>query len=122
MPTVTTWPAFRAWSRGSADMAFGRRFTGEDHERSSDPEACREAALRLLERARRTRRDLERRLHDKGYAEETIQGTLERLARLGLVDDVEYARAWLAGRPLRPPVGARRRTLELRARGIRADD
>lgn len=96
----------------------GRSASIETHERSSDPEACREAALKLLERARRTRNDLMRRLREKGYAAATIDQTLERLAGVGLVDDVEYARAWLAGRRLRRPAGARRLEQELRARGI----
>ncbi len=103
-------------------MALARRFTGTEQERSSDADACREAALRLLERARRTRRDLERRLRDKGYAAATITATLDRLAGVGLVDDTEYARAWLAGRRLRRPVGARRLALELKVKGVSDDD
>lgn len=87
-------------------------------DRSQDIDACREAALRLLERARRTRADLARRLRDKGYAARTIDATLERLAAVGLVDDVEYARAWLAGRRRRRPAGSRRIEQELRARGV----
>ena len=39
-----------------------------DAEPVADPEAAREAALKLLERTRRTRSDLARRLHDKGFA------------------------------------------------------
>ncbi len=91
-------------------------------ERSSDPGACREAALRLLERQRRTRTDLERRLRDKGYAEPTIAGVLDRLAAVGLVDDVEYARAFMAGRRARRSAGARRIEQELRARGVGVED
>jgi regulatory protein len=70
-------------------------------ERSTDPGACREAALRLLERQRRTRADLERRLKDKGYALATAGEVLDRLAGVGLVDDLEYARAFMAGRRAR---------------------
>ena len=91
-------------------------------DRSTDLEACREAALRLLERQRRTRSDLERRLRDKGYAGATAAQVLERLAGVGLVDDVEYARAFMAGRRARRSAGARRIEQELRARGVGADD
>ena len=91
-------------------------------ERSIDLEACREAALRLLERQRRTRSDLERRLRDKGYAGATGAQVLDRLAGVGLVDDVEYARAFMAGRRARRSAGARRIEQELRARGVSADD
>ena len=99
----------------------GRPATQMSSERSADREGCREAALRLLERARRTRSDLAQRLRQKGYDAGTIAETLERLAEVGLVDDVEYARAWLAGRRLRRPAGARRIEMELRAKGVGAE-
>ncbi len=83
-----------------------------------DPDTCREAALRLIERTRRTRLDLERRLKDKEFAPATIADVLDRLAGVGLVDDVEYARAWLAGRWGRRPSGWRRLHQELRGKGI----
>jgi regulatory protein len=91
-------------------------------ERSIDPEAAREAALRLLERTRRTRSDLARRLRDKGFAPPVIESVLERLAGVGLVDDAEYARAWLAGRLGRRPAGARKLENELRGRGVSSED
>jgi regulatory protein len=83
---------------------------------------CREAALKLLERTRRTRRDLERRLKEKDFDAVTIASTLDRLAEVGLVDDVEYARAWLAGRWGRRPSGWRRLEQELRAKGVAQED
>src|SRR5205085_1890185 len=55
-----------------------------------------------LERQRRTRGDLARRLRDRGYASAVVDQVLDRLAELGLVDDVEYSRAFMAGRPARP--------------------
>ncbi len=93
-----------------------------DAERSSDPGACREAALQLLERQRRTRADLERRLRDKAFADATVAEVLDRLAAVGLVDDVEYARAFMAGRRARRSAGSRRIEQELRARGVGAED
>lgn len=84
--------------------------------------AAREAALRLIERTRRTRSDLTRRLRDKGHAPAVIIETLDRLAGVGLVDDVEYARAFLAGRWGRRPAGLRRLEQQLRAKGVGADD
>jgi regulatory protein len=84
--------------------------------------ACREAALKLLERTRRTRRELERRLKEKDFDAATIAATLDRLAEVGLVDDVEYARAWLAGRWGRRPSGWRRLEQELRTKGVSQQD
>ena len=96
-----------------------RRVEGE---RASDIEACREAALKLLDRTRRTRADLQRRLKDKGFVPSAIQGALERLTEVGLVDDAEFARAWLAGRWGRRPSGWRRLHQELRGKGIADED
>lgn len=94
----------------------------EDNPRAGDPTACREAALKLLERTRRTRGDLTRRLRDKGYTPATIGSVLDRLAEVGLVDDAEYARAFMAGRRARRSAGARRIEQELRARGVGPED
>ena len=91
-------------------------------QRSTDLDGAREAALRLLERVRRTRADLARRLLDKGYAAATVEQALDRLAGVGLVDDVEYACAFLRGRAQRRPAGRRRLEQELRARGVAAAD
>jgi regulatory protein len=88
----------------------------------NDAAECREAALKFLERTLRPRRDLERRLKDKGFAPVTIAGTLDRLTEVGLVNDVEFARAWLAGRWGRRPSGWRRLQQELRAKGVSEDD
>ena len=85
-------------------------------------ELAREAALRLLERARRTRGDLARPLADQGYAAETVDQVIERLSTVGLVDDVEFARAFLAGRWGRRAAGWRRLEQDLRGRGVALDD
>src|SRR5436309_6936284 len=85
-------------------------------------DSCREAALKLLERTLRTRSDLQRRLHEKGFDAATVSDVLDRLAGVGLVDDVEFARAWLAGRWGRRPSGLRRLEQELRARGVPPGD
>ena len=99
-------------------MAWGRRARPADGEENDDPVATREAALKMLERVRRTRGDLAQRLRDKGFAASAIEPVLDRLAEVGLVDDAEYARAYLAGRWGRRPAGLRRLQQELRAKGI----
>jgi regulatory protein len=91
-------------------------------ERAGDITAAREAALKLLERTRRTRSDLARRLRDKGYVAATVEQVIERLAAVGLVDDVEYARAFLESRLRRRTAGWRRLEQELRVRGVSAED
>ncbi|WP_236632688.1 regulatory protein RecX [Bifidobacterium xylocopae] len=61
----------------------------------NDEEACREAALTLLDAAARPRKALYERLTGKGYAPETVEGTVKRMEELGLVDDESYARSYL---------------------------
>jgi len=102
-------------------MRFRRATPAGPNPRAADPEACREAALRLLERTRRTRSDLARRLRTRGFDAAVVNATLERLAAVGLVDDVEYASAFLRGHGRRP-AGKRRVEQELRARGVSAAD
>ncbi|MBI1799605.1 MAG: regulatory protein RecX [Candidatus Eisenbacteria bacterium] len=103
-------------------MTFGtRRARPAAGERSTDSDAAREAALRLLERALRTRFDLTRKLGERGFAEATISDVLDRLEGVGLVDDVEFARAFLAGRWGRRAAGWRRLEAELRGRGVAPD-
>ena len=85
-------------------------------------DGCREAALKLLERTLRTRSDLERRLKEKGFDAATVSDVLDRLAEVGLMDDVEFARAWLAGRWGRRPSGWRKLQQELRGKGVSQED
>jgi regulatory protein len=94
----------------------------DEHGGSRDAEAAREAALRLLERTRRTRADLTRRLREKGFPEPVVSEVVERLAAVGLADDVEYARAFLSERWGRRAAGWRRLEQELRRRGVAVDD
>jgi regulatory protein len=105
-----------------AALGRSRRPRPAPAERSTDLDAAREAALKLLDRARRTRSDLARRLDERGFAAATIAEALDRLAGVGLVDDAEYARAFLRSRGARRPAGRRRLEQELRARGVAAAD
>ncbi len=85
-------------------------------------ERAREAALRILERKRRTRRELEQRLARAGHPGEAVREAIERLSRVGLVDDLEYARAYLSERLGKRAVGERLLRQELRARGVPVEE
>jgi regulatory protein len=87
---------------------------------SDSAEAAHEAALKALERRRRTRRELERRLAERDFAPAAVRVALDRLERVGLVDDLEYARAFLRERLGRRAVGARAVRSELLRRGVPA--
>jgi len=88
---------------------------------AADLDSIREAALRMLERRRRSRSELARRLREKGHDPPAIETVLDRLAEVGLVDDVDYARAWLRERWGRKAAGRRRLEQELRGRGISSE-
>jgi len=103
-------------------VRVARAPVGVPTERAADPEAARAAALKLLERTRRTRADLTRRLRDKGFAGSVVAGVVERLTGVGLLDDVEYARAFLAGRWGRRAAGWRVLEQDLRRRGVERED
>src|SRR5262245_61775316 len=79
---------------------------------------AQEAALRALERRRRTRRELERRLSNKGFDPAATREALDRLERVGLVNDLEYARAFLRERLGHRTVGARLVRGQLLTRGV----
>jgi regulatory protein len=85
-------------------------------------DSAREAALKLLDRQRRTRSDLARRLRDKGHDGATIDSVLDRLVEVGLVNDVEFARAFIAGRWGRRAAGWRKIEQDLRTRGVSGED
>ncbi len=91
---------------------------------AADPavEKAREAALRLLDRSRKTRRELERKLIEREHEPGAIAIALDRLARVGVVDDVEYAKAFVRSKLARRAVAMRVVRQELRRRGVADPD
>lgn len=111
----------RAWGRGRAKRAgkwargASAKGAATPKQGPSDPcdeDACREAALRLLDCADRSSAALLERLVLKGYDETVADAVVTRLREVGLVNDEEYARSvvrYCAGRML----GERGTLLEL---------
>jgi regulatory protein len=60
--------------------------------RPKNPKSCHERALGLLAVRARSRRELERRLLQAGFEAEEVTDVLERLERVGLLDDEAFAR------------------------------
>ncbi len=79
---------------------------------------AKDTALRLLGTRARGRAELKRRLRARGFSADTANRSVDELAAAGLVDDQEYAKAFvrsrIRSRPRSPGVIAQ----ELRARGI----
>src|SRR5262245_56386533 len=89
--TNATWRGPGGCSPGCIEMGDARDALGvragevaagvDDVARPEDVDAAREAALRLLERTRRTRSDLERRIRERGFGSELIRSVLDGLVR-----------------------------------------
>ncbi|HEY8478131.1 MAG TPA: RecX family transcriptional regulator [Chloroflexota bacterium] len=77
-----------------------------------------DAALSLLGYRRRSERELRQRLARKGFAADLVEAALERLRRLGLVDDVAFARSWVEARLGGRPRGPAAVKSELRQKGV----
>ena len=70
------------------------RAAGVAVSRAEEPEDCHERALGLLAVRPRSRRELERRLLAGGVRGRGGRRVLERLERVGLIDDEAFAREW----------------------------
>ena len=82
---------------------------------------AKEYALRLLEYRARSEAEMARRLARRGHDEETIERAVADLRAVGLLDDEEFARAWVASRAASRPTGRVRLLWELRRHGVDAD-
>jgi regulatory protein len=79
---------------------------------------AREAALRLLAVRARSEHELTTRLRQKGFRAGTTREVVSALAGVGLIDDEAFARAWAEERLRLRPVGPRRLSQELAAKGV----
>lgn len=110
----------------AADLGLrvGREITSEKLREVAGAEEVHkatEAALVLLEVRARARREIETRLAQKGYDEEVITQVLEKLTRLNLLDDAQFAAQWVEAKTRvggSRPVGRRRLSSELFGKGV----
>jgi regulatory protein len=92
-----------------------------EHAEVTDPTLVLEACLRYLEARQRSTAEVRRRLLQHGYRADLVEGAIERLAELGMVDDEAFARAWVESRDRARPRGERALRAELRQKGIDRD-
>jgi len=83
-----------------------------------DPAVVLEAAARFLEVRSRSVAEVRRRLTGAGYRSDLVQGAIERLLELGMLDDEDFARAWVESRDRARPRGERAIREELRLKGV----
>ena len=83
-----------------------------------DPQVVLDAAARFLEARQRSVTEVRRRLRGGGYRPELVEGAIDRLLELGILDDEVFARAWVESRDRARPRGERAIREELRVKGI----
>jgi len=83
-----------------------------------EPEVVLAAAFRYLEARARSVAETRRRLTEAGYRAEFIEGAIERLLTIGLLDDEVFARNWVESRDRASPRGETALKRELRLRGV----
>jgi regulatory protein len=83
-----------------------------------DAERAFEIAGHFLGTRPRSRWEVEQRLRRSGTSDEVIAATLERLERIGFVDDAAFARWWVEQRDRHAPRGRMALETELRAKRI----
>ena len=88
------------------------RYLTEEAELAS----CKDAGMKLLSRKRYTCRELSKKLSEKGF--EVADRVCERFAELGLLDDAEYARAYVHDAAVVSGKGERLIKSELKRKGI----
>lgn len=106
-------------TRGRTPEARAERLAR--HAAETDPAVVLATAMRLLERRSRTTADLRGRLTRAGYAAPLVDGAIERLAEIELLDDSAFARAWVESRDRAAPRGERALRQELRLKGVPHD-
>jgi regulatory protein len=84
----------------------------------SREEQARALCLRLLTARARTRAELAGQLAKRGYPDDVSDRALDRLAQVGLVDDVDFAEQWVRSGRVNAGKGKRALASELRTKGV----
>lgn len=77
-----------------------------------------EAAARFLEVRARSVAEVRRRLGQAGYRANLVEGAIERLTELGMLDDAQFARTWIESRDRARPRGEIALRRELALKGV----
>ena len=105
----------------TARPARGRESPAERRARRAavdDQDVVLAAAARFLEARSRSVTEVRRRLTGAGYRPALVQGAIDRLLELGMLDDRAFAGAWIASRDRARPRGERVLRQELLQKGV----
>jgi regulatory protein len=105
-------------SGGTGDRRGSHAERRERRAAVDDPAVVLEAAARFLEVRSRSVAEVRRRLTGAGYRPDLVEGAIERLLELGLLDDDAFARAWVESRDRARPRGERAIREELALKGV----
>ena len=83
-----------------------------------DPAVVLEAAARFLEARSRSVAEVRRRLTRAGYRADLVEGAIQRLGELGMLDDEAFGRAWVESRDRARPRGELALRRELALKGV----
>lgn len=82
-----------------------------------DLSSAKRASYHLLKIRPRSEYELRGRLKIKGFQKEIIDSAIKELYRIGLLDDLAFARLWVESR-IKKPLGLNRLSYELKIKGI----
>lgn len=113
--------AFRLTVATAVSLRLGADLTQAEAARVLDQDGrarATDSALRFLSGRPHSEREVTRHLAGKGYSEAHVEHARLRLVDLGLLDDPEFARWWVANRLAHRPRGQTALRLELLAHGV----
>lgn len=105
----------------AARLKCGDELSGEKIARLLEEDArewAYQQALLFLGRRARSENEIRQNLKKHGVSPEVVHATLEKLRQAGLVDDNEFARAWVENRSTFRPRSGKAMAAELRQKGL----
>jgi regulatory protein len=105
----------------AAKLRKGQELSDEDVQTLREIDAVARAcdrAIRLLARRPYSTAEIRRNLQSHGVAPPVIETALDKLSRLGYVDDQAFAQYWIENRERFKPRGPRALRYELRQKGV----
>lgn len=107
-----------AYAHGLAPGVQLSREQIDELQRDDRVERSYAAALNFLSFRPRSRGEIEEYFRKKKTDEDVVEAVVQRLERLGLLDDREFARFWVENRMAFRPRGTRALRLEMRQKGL----
>jgi regulatory protein len=101
-----------------ADIAATAETAPSEQDPSDEYARARRSALGRLVARSRSCEELRRDLRSGGYSEEVVEQVVTDFVRIGLLDDLAFARAWIAGRQESKALSSSRLRHELVERGV----